>query len=182
MNPRFSLFSESSDCSDCSDLQKSIQSEYSRISNEFPHWETICPDCRQSTLHRHGSYKRRLICRYDKIIEICFDRVRCPHCGKTHALIPSNLIGFSLFTLQDVILILVFAFSNTLQKTAFKFDTDPELIEHLMAGCCSEWSSFSLSKPPEDLMKQALEERCLGFMQPRIIRNSVLIRTLLPQS
>lgn len=53
-------------------------------------------------LYRHGSYYRNVIC--EKIItRVRIQRVICPSCHKTHAIIPSNLIPYYQHTLLTVL-------------------------------------------------------------------------------
>jgi hypothetical protein len=60
-------------------------------------WETClpvnyCPACRNHDLRMHATYKKYY---YDKQIQIL--RLRCKHCGRTHAIIPSfSLPGTSI--------------------------------------------------------------------------------------
>jgi hypothetical protein len=62
-----------------------------------------CSNCGYAgNLHRHASYKRTIICRYITT-RITIQRVICPDCGKTHALIPSDLIPYFQHTVETIL-------------------------------------------------------------------------------
>jgi len=53
-----------------------------------------CPNCKfEGKLYSHGSYERNVITEEDSF-RITIFRVKCPICGKTHALIPDFLIPY----------------------------------------------------------------------------------------
>lgn len=70
-----------------------------------------CPDCGESgSMVRHGAYWRRAV-RLDglatRVERVCVERVRCRRCGRTHAVLPSDLVGGSALSVEVCMLILV---------------------------------------------------------------------------
>jgi len=62
--------------------------------NIFKHQIYGCHNCNfDGKLYSHGSYKRNVITE-DNSYRITINRVKCPVCGKTHALIPGFLIPY----------------------------------------------------------------------------------------
>lgn len=62
-----------------------------------------CHQCGYAgNLHRHASYYRNVICE-EVTARIRIQRVICPSCHKTHAIIPSDLIPYYQHTLVTVL-------------------------------------------------------------------------------
>lgn len=55
----------------------------------------------EGMLHRHGYYSRNVITRYS-INRINILRVKCPSCGKTHAVLPSFLIPYYQYSFEFI--------------------------------------------------------------------------------
>jgi predicted RNA-binding Zn-ribbon protein involved in translation (DUF1610 family) len=74
-----------------------------------------CKSCGyEGMLHRHGYYSRNVITKhYIKRINIL--RVKCPSCGKTHAILPSFLIPYYQYSLECIFecIYMSFAFKNS---------------------------------------------------------------------
>ncbi|MGL6107934.1 DUF6431 domain-containing protein [Romboutsia sp.] len=65
-----------------------------------------CANCNYAgNLHRHASYYRTVICK-EITARVKIQRVICPVCRKTHALIPSDLIPYFQHTLETVVMLL----------------------------------------------------------------------------
>lgn len=61
-----------------------------------------CPNCKfEGKLYNHGSYERNVITEEDSY-RITIFRVKCPICGKTHALIPDFLIPYFQYSLDTI--------------------------------------------------------------------------------
>ncbi len=61
-----------------------------------------CKFCNyEGMLHRHGYYSRNVITKYS-IYRINILRVKCPSCGKTHAVLPSFLIPYYQYSLEFI--------------------------------------------------------------------------------
>ena len=55
----------------------------------------------EEMLHRHGYYSRNVITRHE-VKRINILRVKCPSCGKTHAVLPSFLIPYYQYSLDFI--------------------------------------------------------------------------------
>jgi len=83
-----------------------IQRILKNSKENFYHVIRGCSNCGYAgNLHRHASYQRTVICRYITT-RITIQRVICPDCGKTHALIPSDLIPYFQHTLETILKLL----------------------------------------------------------------------------
>ena len=83
----------------------------------------------EGMLHRHGYYSRNVITRHC-IRRISILRVRCPSCGKTHAVLPSFLIPYYQYSLEFIFecLYLSFVLKNSYSKIVNLFNRlNPEL-------------------------------------------------------
>ena len=80
-----------------------IQRILKNSEENFYHVQRGCKNCGYGgNLHRHASYQRTIICR-SITTKITIQRVICPDCGKTHALIPSDLIPYFQHTLETIL-------------------------------------------------------------------------------
>lgn len=71
-----------------------------------------CPNCKfAGKLYTHGSYERNVITE-DNFYKITIFRVKCPICGKTHALIPDFLIPYFQYSLDTIKKCLELKFCN----------------------------------------------------------------------
>lgn len=71
-----------------------IQNNLEKDKNIFKQQIYGCPSCVfEGKLYNHGSYLRNLITE-ESSFPISIYRVKCPVCGKTHALIPDILIPY----------------------------------------------------------------------------------------
>lgn len=81
------------------------------IKNSEDDFYNIVQGCRQcgyaGNLHRHASYYRNIICK-EIITKVRIQRVICPSCRKTHAIIPSDLIPYFQHTLETIVRLLEF--------------------------------------------------------------------------
>lgn len=62
---------------------------------------SYCPDCNHC-LHCHGTYTRYVLIEGVKI-PLKIRRVRCPICGKTHAILPTWLVPYIQIPLPEII-------------------------------------------------------------------------------
>jgi hypothetical protein len=69
-----------------------IQRIIKNSEENFYHVQQGCKNCGYGgNLHRHATYQRTVICK-EITARVTIQRVICPDCKKTHALIPSDLI------------------------------------------------------------------------------------------
>ena len=70
---------------------------YKKITNSLDIRNMICNKCEKNGFVRHGSYERNLtFCGLRLGIKVRIIRIKCKHCGITHAILISYLIPFSL--------------------------------------------------------------------------------------
>lgn len=60
-----------------------------------------CP-CGHVGFHLHGTYERKVKLALS-VLALVVQRIRCPECGKTHALLPYDLIPWSRVPLKTII-------------------------------------------------------------------------------
>lgn len=65
-----------------------------------------CPCCSHLGFHFHAYYKRSLLT-HNGIITLKICRIICPHCHKTHAILPVSLIPYTRLLASDVIEIIL---------------------------------------------------------------------------
>ncbi|WP_025641405.1 DUF6431 domain-containing protein [Schnuerera ultunensis] len=83
----------------------------------------------EGMLHRHGYYSRNVITKYS-IHRISILRVKCPSCGKTHAVLPSFLIPYYQYSLEFIFecLYLSFVMKDSYSKIVNLFNSlNPDL-------------------------------------------------------
>ena len=81
------------------------QKTYENIINTLQFHQLQCTCGHSGCLTLHGYYTRSLK-KDDSEIPLSICRVRCSHCGRTHALLPSLLVPYSQVSLQDQISII----------------------------------------------------------------------------
>ena len=76
---------------------------YDEILNFYGIWNCSCPRCGAGhSMHRHGKYRRNLICWKDgQLLETSGDilRLQCGSCGCTHAVLTMDMIPFFSYSL-----------------------------------------------------------------------------------
>ena len=77
------------------------QKKYEEIIDALDFHRLRCPCCAQAgCLKRHGYYTRRV-----KVggqwVKLRILRVKCTHCGKTHALLPSYIVPYTQVRLEE---------------------------------------------------------------------------------
>jgi len=80
-----------------------IQRIIKNSEENFYHVQQGCKNCGYGgNLHRHATYQRNVICK-SITASVTIQRVICPDCRKTHALIPSDLIPYFQHTLETIL-------------------------------------------------------------------------------
>ena len=76
------------------------QKTYENLINTLQFHQLQCTCGHSGCLTIHGYYPRSLK-ENDSEITLSICRVKCSHCGKTHALLPSQLVPYSQVSLQE---------------------------------------------------------------------------------
>lgn len=108
------------------------------ISNNYMDFDYICPKCgAQHTWHRHGFYERHVLYLENDTLQEHFLKVlrlQCISCNATHAILPNDIIPYSIYGLITFLQITskVFLNKQTLSQTARKYNISYELISFLL--------------------------------------------------
>lgn len=157
------------------------QKTYETLINALQFHQLQCTCGYSGCLTIHGCYTRSLKVDDSKItLSIC--RVKCSHCGKTHALLPSQLVPYSQVSLQEQVAILS-AYENSRDFEQI-MDRTPSIDENLIASIIKRYvkhwmqklHSFriKLSFPPR-LVKQCFSFFGNQFMQIRQTPNILFL-------
>ncbi len=116
------------------EFQVSSKGYNEKILNFYNKFEYTCPKCgSKERFHRHGTYFRHITylsidgCILFEPIEIL--RLKCISCESTHAILPSDIIPFQIYSLSVVlffckeILINNKSLRNTTKKTSCNLET-----------------------------------------------------------
>lgn len=121
------------------------QKTYENIINTLQFHQLQCTCGHSGCLTIHGYYTRSLK-KDDSEISLSICRVRCSHCGRTHALLPSLLVPYSQVSLQDQVSII----------SAYEASGD---YEEIMAGTPSI---------DENLIASIIKRYVKHWMEPRV--------------
>ena len=149
------------------------QNTYENLINTLQFHQLQCTCGRSGCLTIHGRYTRSLK-EEDSEITLSICRVKCSHCGRTHALLPSQLVPYSQVSLQEQAAILSAYedsgdFEQIMERTP---SIDENLIASIIRRYVKHWMqkirSFrvELSFPPR-LVKQCFSLFRNQFMQIR---------------
>lgn len=149
------------------------QNTYENLINTLQFHQLQCTCGRSGCLTIHGRYTRSLK-EEDSEITLSICRVKCSHCGRTHALLPSQLVPYSRVSLQEQAAILSAYedsgdFEQIMERTP---SIDENLIASIIRRYVRHWMqkirSFrvELSFPPR-LVKQCFSLFRNQFMQIR---------------
>ena len=99
-----------------------IQRVMKNSEDNFYHVIQGCRQCKYTgNLHRHASYYRNVICE-EVTARVKIQRVICTNCGKTHAIIPSDLIPYFQHSLKTIIRLLeIIKIKKNSYSSALKF-------------------------------------------------------------
>lgn len=96
------------------DYNTFTQKNYNKCLEDIQFHQLSCSCGNKGNLRIHGYYKRSFKSSNGKCtLRIC--RVKCPHCRKTHALIPSFLVPYSQISLADQVAIIKASSTSNLQ-------------------------------------------------------------------
>jgi hypothetical protein len=106
------------------------QKTYENLINTLQFHQLRCARGHSGCLTVHGHYTRSLK-EDDSEITLSICRVKCPHCGKNHALLPSQLVPYSQVSLQERVAILS-AYENSGDFEQV-MDRTPSIDEYLIS-------------------------------------------------
>lgn len=88
-------------------IHQITQSDYDAILRSISLRETVCPHCGGTGFHIYRKY-RRLVKNgdYPEKTVLFIQRVRCSHCGRTHAILPATIVPYSQTTMADTVRII----------------------------------------------------------------------------
>lgn len=157
------------------------QKTYENLINTLQFHQLQCTCGHSGCLTIHGYYNRSLK-EADSEITLSVCRVKCSHCGKTHALLPSWLVPYSRVSLQEQAAI-ISAYENS-GDFAPIMDRTPSIDENLISSIIKRYithwmqkiRSFrvDLSFPPR-LVKQCFSLFMNQFMQIRQTPNILFL-------
>lgn len=157
------------------------QKSYENTINQLQFHQLTCTCGMSGTLTVHGYYTRRLKTEDHEIsLKIC--RVKCSHCNKTHALLPSLIVPYSQVSLEDHISIIQ-TYEGTKKFTDI-MDTTPSIDENLIASIIRRYVSHWLQKlrsfhlkllPADRLVKKCFSLFMNQFMQIRQTPNILFL-------
>ncbi|TYQ16375.1 UNVERIFIED_CONTAM: hypothetical protein Cloal_2908 [Acetivibrio alkalicellulosi] len=96
------------------DFEANFNNYEEKILNNYKIFNYTCPVCgAKHSLSRHAKYKRYTCILYKNTI--CFDtieilRLKCSSCGKTHAILPSNIIPYCVYSYSCIFTVLFVTF------------------------------------------------------------------------
>ncbi len=162
------------------------QKTYENIINSLQFHQLQCTCGHSGCLTIHGYYTRSLK-KDDSGISLSICRVRCSHCGRTHALLPSLLVPYSQVSLQDQISIIsAYEASGDYEKImAGTPSVDENLIASIIKRYGKHWMQkirsfrIGLSFPPR-LVKQCFSFFGNQFMQIRQTPNILFLTPTQP--
>ena len=115
-------------------FQIDLKGYMENISNNYIDFDYICPKCgAQHAWHRHGFYERHVLYLENDTLQehsLKVLRLQCISCNATHAILPNDIIPYSIYGLTAFLQITskVFINKQTLSQTARKYNISYELI------------------------------------------------------
>lgn len=116
------------------------QKTYENLINTLQFHQLQCTCGHSGCLTIHGYYTRSLK-EEDSEITLSICRVKCSHCGKTHALLPSRLVPYSQVSLQEqVAIISAYESSGDFEQLMVKTSSiDENLIASIIRRYVKHW-------------------------------------------
>ena len=154
------------------------QISYNKFLDNINYHQLLCSCGMAGCLTKHGYYSRS-IKTSDGIVILSILRVKCKHCGKTHAIFPHVIVPYSQILLREHISILT-AYTN---KTSFEFimldiiSIDESNIRYVISRYLSHWKEiitafgFSIIDDILTISKQCLSIFKRQFMQIKCVTN-----------
>lgn len=157
------------------------QKTYENLINTLQFHQLPCTCGHSGCLTIHGCYTRSLKADDSEItLSIC--RVKCSHCGKTHALLPSQLVPYSRVSLQEQAAI-ISAYESS-RDFGQIMDRTPSIDENLIVSIIRRYITHWMQKIrsfrvelsfPSRLVKQCFSLFMNQFMQIRQTPNILFL-------
>ena len=158
------------------DFKSEIQKEYDNALSNLQIHRISCPYCKHhGHLIFHGAYVRHIHFGYDKP-EITIQRVKCTHCKKTHALLPSSLVPYSQIPLKYQVAMA----ENYLQYKYFQSvfdllcDYPEDTIRKLLLVFMSNWLELCRSYNLQLQNLAFLTPQCVSLFMKQFLQNRKL--------
>lgn len=85
-------------------FQTDLKGYREKISNNYINFQVTCPKCGAiASMHRHSFYERHVTYIEDGVVcdtLLSVLRLQCNSCGSTHAILPSNVIPYCIYSLD----------------------------------------------------------------------------------
>ena len=78
-----------------SKIKHITENQYKKIIQSLNYHELSCPKCNSKGLHAHASYSRYVDI-FKRSHKVTIQRLRCPECGSTHAVLVEDMIPYSI--------------------------------------------------------------------------------------
>lgn len=88
-----------------SKIKHITENQYKKIIQSLNFDELSCPKCNSKDLHAHASYSRYVDI-FKRSHKVTIQRLRCPECGSTHAVLIEDMIPYSIASYDLIVDIL----------------------------------------------------------------------------
>ena len=85
-----------------SKIKHITENQYKKIIQSLNYHELSCPKCNSKGLHAHASYSRYVDI-FKRSHKVTIQRLRCPECGSTHAVLVEDMIPYSIASFNVII-------------------------------------------------------------------------------
>lgn len=159
------------------------QTSYNSFIDSLNLWQCQCSCGHHGTLVKHGYYLRNLKGCDEIMIRLSILRVKCSHCGKTHAILPSCIVPYSCISLQDHVDIIYNSMNGKTQEEIMKRTPliDESNISYILRIFKRHWEqrlfafSISLKCDISMLVQECFQHCSRQFMQIKSTSNILSI-------
>lgn len=146
------------------------QGGYDNAIDSIQFASVTCPTCGGIGFKRHAYYERKLILPTGGIINLCVLRVKCPHCNKTHAVLPIAIIPYKSITFVTTARILNLRSRNDIKEFLDRnLDIEENMIYRIKQQFKQRWKSIlkslEITRINIDSIKVIIKNQRVHFMQ-----------------
>lgn len=139
-----------------------------------------CPKCHQKQGYIwFGTYKRHIF-QILVLMPICIRRVKCKHCGATHALLPSCIVPYSRISLNDQIEFILSKSINDAQDIFISKNLDESHYHYVRNQYNNHWKQRLLSA--SIIIGDELIDKCFSFYNRMFMQIKSTSNILLKQN